>query len=118
MLKVARRFLPLSGTALAALAWRHRNEIADWVGFAVRSARDTIEDRRLPGDVKAETRLRMAILKDHRLRGGEQFDVVVRDGIARLSGRVDRATRDTAVRIARAVPGIRQVDTDRLAVTR
>lgn len=116
MFKLTRRLLPLSGTAAAALAWRHRNEIADWLGFAFRSARGTVEGRVVPDDVKAESRLRMAILKEHRLRGGDQFDVVVRDGIARFSGRVDRATRDTALRIAGDTPGIRDVDTARLAV--
>jgi osmotically-inducible protein OsmY len=115
-MKLVRRFLPLSGTALAALAWRNREEIADWAAFAVRGARSLVaEGGRATDDLRAEARLR-AVLVRHRLRGGDHFDVLVRDGIAHLAGRADRRTADEAVRAANRVPGVRLVDTRDLAI--
>jgi len=114
--KLVRRFLPLSTTALAALAWRHREEIADWAAFGVRGARSLVRGQPVSDDLRAEARLRAVLLR-HRVLGGEHFDVSVRDGIAHLNGRVNRKTADDLVRTANGVAGVRLVDTRGLVTT-
>src|SRR4051794_18340368 len=109
--------LPLSGPALAALAWRHRDEIADWTAFAVRGARSFGRGSAPADDVRAEARLRAVLLR-HRVLGGDHFDVSVRDGIAHLAGRVNRSIADDLVRTANGIRGVRLVDTRDLAVER
>lgn len=114
-MKLLRRFLPLSTTALAALAWRHREEIADWAAFGVRGARSLVHRESLTDDLRAEARLRAVLLR-HRVLGGDHFDVTVHDGIAHLAGHVNRRVADDLVRTANTTRGVRLVDTRGLAV--
>jgi osmotically-inducible protein OsmY len=110
-----KRFLPLSGSALALWAWRNRDDVVDWAAFGVRSAQSLVNGN--TDDVKAEARLRMALAKDRRTRHAPGLEVVVRDGVAVLNGIVDPEVHDVAVKIAERTEGIRKVD-DRLEDTR
>ena len=66
-------------------------------------------------DLRAEARLRGVLLR-HRLRGADHFEIIVRDGIAHLAGRVDRRAAADVVRAANETPSVRLVDTRGLAV--
>lgn len=108
---ILKRYLPISGSALALWAWRNRDDVVDWAAFGVRSAQSVVNGN--TDDVKAEARLRMALAKDRRTRHAPGLEVVVRDGVAVLKGIVDPEVHDVAVKIAERTDGIRKVD-DRL----
>lgn len=108
---ILKRYLPISGSALALWAWRNRDDVVDWAAFGVRSAQSVVNGN--TDDVKAEARLRMALAKDRRTRHAPGLEVVVRDGVAVLKGIVDPEVHDVAVKIAERTEGIRKVD-DRL----
>jgi osmotically-inducible protein OsmY len=108
---ILKRYLPISGSALALWAWRNRDDVVDWAAFGVRSAQSLVSGN--TDDVKAEARLRMALGKDRRTRNAPGLDVVVRDGVAILRGIVDPEVHDVAVKLAERTDGITKVD-DRL----
>ena len=110
-----KRFLPLSGSALALWAWQNRDDVVDWAAFGVRSAQSLVNGN--TDDVKAEARLRLALEKDRRTRRAPSLDVMVRDGVARLKGIVDPEVHDVAVKTAERTEGIKKVD-DRLEEVR
>ena len=39
---ILRRYLPLSGSAIAPWAWRNRDDVIDWAAFGVRSAQGLV----------------------------------------------------------------------------
>ena len=39
---ILRRYLPLSGSAIALWAWRNRDDVIDWAAFGVRSAQGLV----------------------------------------------------------------------------
>lgn len=106
-----KRYLPVSGSALALWAWRNRDDVVDWAAFGVRSAQSLVSGN--TDDVKAEARLRMALAKDRRTRHAPGLEVVVRDGVAVLKGIVGPDVHDVAVKLAERTEGITKVD-DRL----
>jgi osmotically-inducible protein OsmY len=108
---ILRRYLPLSGSAIALWAWRNREDVVDWAAFGVRSAQGLVSGN--TDDVAAEARLRMALQRDRRTRRAPGLDVMVRDGVAVLRGIVDPAVRDIAVKLAERTEGVEKVD-DRL----
>jgi osmotically-inducible protein OsmY len=108
---ILRRYLPLSGSAIALWAWRNREDVVDWAAFGVRSAQGLVSGN--TDDVAAEARLRMALQRDRRTRRAAGLDVVVRDGVAVLRGIVDPEVRDVAVKLAERTEGVEKVD-DRL----
>jgi osmotically-inducible protein OsmY len=108
---ILRRYLPLSGSAIALWAWRNREDVVDWAAFGVRSAQGLVSGN--TDDVAAEARLRMALQRDRRTRRAPGLDVVVRDGVALLRGIVDPEVRDVAVKLAERTEGVKKVD-DRL----
>jgi osmotically-inducible protein OsmY len=112
---ILKRYLPLSGSALALWAWRNRDDVVDWAAFGVRSAQSLVNGN--TDDVRAEARLRMALEKDRRTRHAAGLDVLVRDGVVVLKGIVDPEVHDVAVKIAERTEGIKKVD-DRLDDTR
>jgi osmotically-inducible protein OsmY len=108
---ILKRYLPLSGSALALWAWHNRDEVVDWAAFGVRSAQSLASGN--TEDVKAEARLRVALERDRRTRHAPGLEVMVRDGVAILKGIVDPEVHDVAVKIAQNTEGIEKVD-DRL----
>jgi osmotically-inducible protein OsmY len=109
--RILKRYLPLSGSALALWAWRKRDNVIDWTAFGIRSAQNLVNGN--SDDPKAEARLRMALAMNTRVRSAPALEVVVRDGIAVLEGVVDPQVHDVAVKLAGRTQGIKKVD-DRL----
>jgi osmotically-inducible protein OsmY len=109
--RILKRYLPLSGSALALWAWRNRDNVINWSAFGIRSAQNLVNGN--SDDPKAEARLRMALVMNTRVRSAPALEVVVRDGIAVLKGVVDPQVHDVAVKLAGRTQGIKKVD-DRL----
>jgi osmotically-inducible protein OsmY len=105
---ILRRYLPLSGSALALWAWRNRDDVVDWAAFGVRSAQGLVSGN--TEDVATEARLRMALHGDRRTRRAPGLEVAVRDGVAVLKGIVDPEVRDVAVKLAERTEGVKKVD--------
>ena len=103
-----KRYLPLSGPALALWLWRYRGEVVDWTSFGVRSMQNLVSGDK--HDIVTEGRLRAALLGDRRTRGAAGLEVRVRDGVAILSGIVDPQAHDVAVKITERAEGVREVD--------
>lgn len=105
---ILKRYLPLSGSAIALWAWRNRDDVIDWAAFGVRSAQSLVSGN--TDDVATEARLRMALHGDRRTRRAPGLDVMVRDGVAVLKGIVDPEVRDVAVKLAERTEGVKKVD--------
>jgi hypothetical protein len=106
----ARQLFRLSLAALAGLAWRNRDEVAEWAGFGVRAARAFAPGGSGADDIKIESRLRYSLARDRRTRRADGLTVSVRDGIARLRGVVDPEVAEVAPYLAEHLPGVRGVD--------
>ena len=111
MSSILKRYLPLSGSAIALWAWRNRDDVIDWAAFGVRSAQGLVSGNR--EDIATEARLRIALQGDRRTRRAPGLEVIVRDGVAILKGIVDPEVRDVAVKLAERTEGVHKVD-DRL----
>ncbi len=105
---ILRRYLPLSGSAIALWAWQNRDDVIDWAAFGVRSAQGLVSGN--TEDVAAEARLRMAFHGDRRTRRAPGLEVAVHDGVAVLKGIVDPEVRDVAVKLAERTEGVKKVD--------
>ena len=105
---ILRRYLPLSGSAIALWAWRNRDDVIDWAAFGVRSAQGL--SRGYTDDVATAVRVRLALLGDPRTRRAPGLEVAVRDGVAVLRGIVDPEVRDVAVKLADRTEGVKKVD--------
>ena len=105
---ILRRYLPLSGSAIALWAWRNRDDVIDWAAFGVRSAQGLVTGN--TDDVATEARLRMALHGDRRTRRAPGLEVYVRDDVAVLKGIVDPEVRDVAVKLAERTEGVKKVD--------
>jgi osmotically-inducible protein OsmY len=108
---ILKRYLPLSGSAIALWAWRNRDDVIDWAAFGVRSAQGLVSGNR--EDIATEARLRIALQGDRRTRRAPGLEVIVRDGVAILKGIVDPEVRVVAVKLAERTEGVHKVD-DRL----
>ena len=105
---ILKRYLPLSGSAIALWAWRNRDDVIDWAAFGVRSAQSLVSGN--TDDVATEARLRIALHGDRRTRRAPGLEVVVRDHVAVLKGIVDPEVRDVAVKLAERTEGVEKVD--------
>jgi osmotically-inducible protein OsmY len=105
---ILKRYLPLSGSAIALWAWRNRDDVIDWAAFGVRSAQGLVSGNR--EDIATEARLRIALQGDRRTRRAPGLEVMVRDGVAILKGIVDPEVRDVAVKLAERTEGVQKVD--------
>jgi hypothetical protein len=112
-----RSLLRLSAPALAAFAWRNRDELFEWAGFGLRAVQAAMPGGSNLDDVKTEARLRYALANDRRTRRADGLHVEVFDGIALLHGIVSPDVYDIAPHIAERVPGVRLVD-NRMKETR
>ena len=102
--------LPLSRVGMAMWAWRNRDELARWAGFAAGAVPKLVDGQ--VGDVVTEARLRARLTADGRTRGADGLRVTVVDGVATLSGVVDAAIHDVALDIAASTAGVRKVRDD------
>lgn len=105
---ILKRYLPLSGSAIALWAWRNRDDVIDWAAFGVRSAQSLVSGN--TDDVATEARLRFALHGDRRTRRAPGLEVMVRDKVAILRGIVDPEVRDVAVKLAERTEGVEKVD--------
>ena len=105
---ILKRYLPLSGSAIALWAWRNRDDVIDWAAFGVRSAQGLVSGNR--EDIATEARLRITLQGDRRTRRAPGLEVMVRDGVAILRGIVDPEVRDVAVKLAERTEGVKKVD--------
>jgi hypothetical protein len=104
---LVRNALPVSRLGVTLWAWRHRNEIGSWLGYAARSA-----PRVATGDHQAvllEGRLRARLTADRRTRDVDGLRVEVLNGVATLRGVVPPEAHDAAVAIASNTSGITRV---------
>lgn len=101
---------PLNRATVALWAWRHRDEIAGWAGYAARAM------PRLVGgdtaDVLAEGRLRARLTANGKTRDVPGLDVSVVDGVAHLRGSVSVDVADAVREIATDTAGVRRVRDD------
>jgi len=111
-----KRFLPISGSALALWAWRNRDEVLEWAGFGVRATQKLIAGDK--ADVATEARIRAALNGDRRTRHAPGLRLEVRDGVAYLGGVVDEDVRDVAVAIAKRTTGVERIDDEALEEVR
>jgi osmotically-inducible protein OsmY len=112
-----RSLLRLSGPAIAAFAWRNRDELLELAAFGVRAVQAALPGDASFDDVKTEARLRYALMNDKRTRRADGLHVEVFDGVALLHGVVEPDVEEIATLIAEGVPGVRRVD-NRLRVTK
>jgi hypothetical protein len=112
-----RSLLRLSAPALAAFAWRNRDELFEWAGFGLRAVQAALPGGADLEDVKIEVRLRYALGMDKRTRRADGLHVEVFDGIVLLHGIVSPEVYEVAPLIAEGVEGVRLVD-NRLKETR
>jgi len=113
-----RSLLRLSAPALAAFAWRNRDELFEWAGFGLRAVQAALPGRNELDDVKTEARLRYALATDKRTRRADGLHVEVFDGVALLHGVVSAEVFDIAPLIAEGVPGVKTVDNQLRAARR
>ena len=105
---ILRRYLPLSGSAIALWAWRNRDDVIDWAAFGVRSAQGLVSGN--TDDVATEERLSVSLHGDRPTRRAPGLEVAVRDGVAVLRGIVHPEVRDVAVKLAERTEGVKKVD--------
>lgn len=105
--KLVKGALPISRVGMALWAWNNRDEMVKWGGFAVGAVGRLAEGE--ASDVVAEAKVRARFTGDGRTRGADGLRVVVEDGVATLSGRVDAEVRDAALEIATTVGGVQRV---------
>ena len=98
---------PAARAAAVLWAWRHRQEIANWAGYAASSV-PRILAREHP-DVLIEGKLRARLATDPVTRNVDGLRVSVRDGVAILSGLVHADVHDAAVATATNTGGVRRV---------
>ena len=104
---VVRKLLPTSRLAIGMWAWRNREQIGAWAGFAGRAASQVAAGGERD-DVMAEARLRAKITRDPLTRNA-RLQVSVEDGVAILRGFVSDAVADRTVALAERTTGIHRV---------
>ena len=114
--RIVRTAVPLSRVGVAMWAWRNRDELLRWAGFAATAVPSIVSGS--ADDVLAEARLRARLTADSRTRGAEGLRVSVKDGVATLSGVVDAAVHDIALDLATSTSGITKVRDELADVTK
>ena len=98
---------PAGRIGIALWAWRHRQEIAGWAGYAAKSVPKLVGGEH--PDVLSEGRLRMRLASDPMTRYADGLRVAVEEGVATLSGTVPAEAHDAAIAIATNTSGITRV---------
>ena len=104
---VVRKLLPTGRLAMAMWAWRNRDQIGEWAGFAGRAATHVAGGGERD-DVMAEARLRAKITRDPLTRNA-RLRVTVEDGVAILRGFVTEPVADRTVALAERTTGVIRV---------
>ena len=105
--RLVKTAVPLSRVGMAMWAWRNRDELLRWAGFAATAVPSIVDGR--AEDVVTEAKLRARLTADSRTRGAEGLRVSVKDGVATLSGVVDAAVHDVALDMATSTGGVTKV---------
>jgi osmotically-inducible protein OsmY len=111
-----RNAIPVSRVGVTLWAWRHRNEIGNWVSYVARSAPKVVAGE--TEDVLAEGRLRARLTADKRTRNVDGLRIEVADRVATLRGMVSPETHDAAVAIATNTSGVQRVRNELTQPTR
>jgi osmotically-inducible protein OsmY len=113
---LVRNAIPVSRVGVTLWAWRHRNEIGNWLGYVARSAPKVVAGE--TEDVLAEGRLRARLTADKRTRNVDGLRIEVADRVATLRGMVSPETHDAAVAIATNTSGVQRVRNELTQPTR
>ena len=109
---LVRTVVPISRVGVAMWAWRNRDEVLRWAGFAAGAVPKLVESDQSRSDLLAEARLRARLTADARSRGADGLRVSVRDGVATLAGVVEPDVHDIALDLATDTRGISLVRDD------
>jgi osmotically-inducible protein OsmY len=104
---LVRNAIPVTRVGVTLWAWRHRNEIGNWLGYAARAAPKVVAGD--TDDVLVEGRLRARLTADKRTRNVDGLRVDVADGVATLRGMVPPEAHDAAVAITTNTSGVQKV---------
>ncbi len=113
---VGRSLLPTSRAAAALWAWRNRQPLVEWGRFGVTAAPRVLGGDR--ADVAAEAKLRAALTADPATRAAPGLRLEVRNGVATLSGTVDRDVAERGKAKADNVGAVTKVKDDTKAPSR
>lgn len=108
--KIRRPFRPFYRSALLAMLWTNRRDVARWASFAKRAAAPAT--RPAIADLKLEAKVRAALSADPALRNDPSIrDVRVHDGIVVVEAPVEWHNKGIAVARIRQVKGVESVHT-------
>ena len=108
--KIRRPFRPMYRSALLAVLWSNRRDVARWAKFAKRAATPATRPR--TEDLKLEARVRAALSGDPALRNDPSIrDVRVRDGVVVLEAPPEWHNKTIAIARVREVKGVESVHT-------
>lgn len=108
--KIRRPLRPLYRSALLAMLWTNRRDVARWAAFAKRAAMPAT--RPATEDLKLEAKVRVALSGDPALRNDPSIrDVRVRDGVVVLESPADWHNKGIAIARIRQVKGVESVHT-------
>lgn len=108
--KIRRPFRPMYRSALLAMLWSNRRDVARWAKFAKRAATPATRPR--AEDLKLEARVRAALSGDPALRNDPSIrDIRVHDGIVVLEAPAEWHNKTIALTRLRQVKGVESVHT-------
>ena len=108
--KIRRPFRPMYRSALLAMLWTNRRDIARWAKFAKRAAMPATRPR--TEDLKLEARVRASLTSDPALRSDPSIrDVRVRGGVVVIEAPAEWHNKTIALARVREVKGVESVHT-------
>lgn len=108
--KIRRPFRPLYRSAMLAMLWSNRRDVARWASFVKRAAMPAT--RPATEDLKLEAKVRATLSGDPALRNDPSIrDVRVRDGVVVLETPSEWHNKGIAIARIRQVKGVESVHT-------
>ena len=108
--KIRRPFRPMYRSALLAMLWTNRRDVARWAKFAKRAATPATRPR--TEDLKLEARVRASLSSDPALRSDPSIrDVRVRGGVVVIEAPAEWHNKTIALARVREVKGVESVHT-------
>ena len=108
--KIRRPFRPMYRSALLAMLWTNRRDVARWAKFAKRAAMPATRPR--TEDLKLEARVRASLTSDPALRSDPSIrDVRVRGGVVVIEAPAEWHNKTIALARVREVKGVESVHT-------
>ena len=108
--KIRRPFRPMYRSALLAMLWTNRRDVARWAKFAKRAATPATRPR--TEDLKLEARVRASLSSDPALRSDPSIrDVRVRGGVVVIEAPAEWHNKAIALARVREVKGVESVHT-------